>query len=327
MEISTIILQNQCGLRMEVTNYGATLMRLQVPDKAGNSTDVVIGLPDAESYSKAPYQKYNFYLGATVGRYAGRISGGGFTLDNTFYEIFHREGIQLHGGISSLDKQIWEVLEVHQGDDPFVIFKTQSAKGHNGFPGTIAVFAKYQLQQTELQITYTATTDAPTVLNLTNHAYFNLNGKGSVAGHELFINASEILEVDERLIPTGRFLKTEETPYEYQKPNSLHFKGHFGLDTPFVLKKGVPKAQLSSKTTGITMEVETNQPGLVVFTPQDFKPLSIRDKSSYASFPAICLECQNFPDAPNNPNFPSSVLRPHEMYENHIRYRFGVIHP
>ncbi|HPF11321.1 MAG TPA: aldose epimerase family protein [Flavobacteriaceae bacterium] len=324
LELTTIVLQTPKGLRAEITNYGATLMRLQVLDKHGNLVDVVAGLPEAKDYESPLYQKQQFYLGATVGRYAGRISHGGFELEGTFFEITHKDGVQLHGGVSSLDKQLWKVDSVADGSSPSVLFSTTSEAGHNGFPGNLKVFAKYELIDTELRITYTATTDAPTVLNLTNHAYFNLNGKGSVEGHQLQVKAPHILEVDERLVPTGRLVAVVETPYDYQKMTHLTFDGHYGLDTPFVLTGPSPQATLFSEATGIVMEVRTNQPAMVLFTPQDFGIMQVRDKAGFKRFPAICLECQNFPDAPNQPQFPSAVLRPGAKYMNEISFVFST---
>ena len=307
---------------MEVTNYGATLMRLQVPNAKGKLIDVVVGLPKAEAYTSSHYQQYNYCLGATIGRYAGRISKGGFTLNNTLYPL--KDEITLHGGNNGFDTQLWNVEEVVETDHPYVLFSLESKAGASGFPGNLKVFAKYQLLANRLQITYTATTDAPTVLNLTNHSYFNLDGTGSVNGNRLFINSDHLLETNERLIPTGRLLNVIDTPFDYTKPTTLHFNGHYGLDTPFVLKEGDVKATLFSETSGIEMQVTTNQPSLVLFTPQDFPEMGLRNYESFATFPAICFECQNFPDAPNQTHFPSAVLLPGETYVNEIGYSFKM---
>lgn len=296
-------------------------MRLQVPNREGIPTDVVIGFPNAEDYTIPAYQKLNFCLGATIGRYAGRISNGGFYLNNTFYPL--EDTITLHGGTEGFDKQFWKVEEVNEGLNPFVIFSLESRGGAQGFPGNLKVYAKYQLIDHALQISYTASTDAPTVLNLTNHSYFNLDGTGSVAGNVLFVNAQQILQTNEIVVPTGQFLSVKDTPYDYSKPATLDFQGHYGLDTPFVLKDGTVKASLYSEKSGIQMEVSTNQPAVVLFTPQDFPKMGLRNQAGFGHFPAICFECQNYPDAPNQQHFPSAILLPGEAYRNEITYSFS----
>ncbi len=299
-------------------------MRLEVPNRHGNLTDVVIGMPTAEDYTKATYQNYNFYLGATIGRYAGRISKGGFHLNNQFISITNHEGVQLHGGVNSIDKILWDVEDQGGGAHPFVIFSIEDKAGSNGYPGNIKLKAKYELTENAIKITYTAKTDAPTVLNVTNHVYFNLKGRGSTEGNELYINANHVLQVDERLVPTGKLIDVHHTPLDYTTEIPLHFEGHYGLDTPFVLEAEKLKASLYNAESGIQMKVFTNQPALVVFTPQDFSELKVRNHETFNRFPAICFECQNFPDAPNHPHFPSSVLLPGETYRNEIAYQFDV---
>jgi aldose 1-epimerase len=305
---------------MEVTNYGATLMRLQVPNAKGKLIDVVVGLPKAEDYASKKYQALQFCLGATIGRYAGRISSGGFRLNDNFYAL--EDDITLHGGRNSFDKQWWKVEEINKSETPFVLFSLESKADNNGFPGNLKVFAKFQLIENSLRIRYSATTDSPTVINLTNHSYFNLEGKGSVKANTLYVNSDQLLETDERLVPTGRFLTVKDTPFDYKNPKPLHFDGHYGLDTPFVLNKGDVKASLFSETSGIEMQVMTNQPAMVLFTPQDLPEMGLRDNDTFTQYPAICFECQNFPDAPNQPHFLSSVLLPGKTYVNEIGYSF-----
>lgn len=322
MKLTTIHLKNAFGLACTVTNYGATLMRLQVPNKLGNRIDVVVGLPNAEDYTTASYQKLNFCMGATIGRYAGRISKGGFSINDKFYPL--EDKVTLHGGMQGFDKQIWKVEEVVEGVAPFVLFSLESKEREHGFPGNLKVFAKYELIENTLKITYTATTDATTVLNLTNHSYFNLDGMGSIKENTLYVNSHQILETDEQLVPTGRLLKIVDSPYDYSHPLALHFNSHYGLDTPFILEKGNVKASLSSLNSGIQMEVATNQPAMVLFTPQDFPKMGLRNQAGFGNFPAICFECQHFPDAPNHDTFPSSLLNPGETYLNETSYSFKM---
>ncbi len=322
MNIKSIILEDPSGIRATITNYGATLMRLQVPDRNGKLVDVVIGLPKAEDYMLSSYHQKKFYLGATIGRYAGRISKGGFTLDNKFYPLVSEREEQLHGGPNSLDKQVWEVVSITEGANPSVVLKTHSPAGQNGYPATLEIFAKYQLSNNALHIEYTATTDAPTVINLTNHAYFNLNGTGSVANHILQLHSPSYLEVDSHLIPTGNYFETTGSQFDFRNPSKLEMLEQYPLDTPFSLKGEGPQAILHSEDSGITMTVSTNQPCMVLFTPHDLGNIPVRNAHQYKRFPAICLECQNFPDAPNQPNFPSSVLFPGTTYRNTISYNF-----
>lgn len=317
-------MRHSAGLRAEVTNYGATLMRLQFPNREGKLQDLILGYDDPKNYLLPPYNQYNYCIGATIGRYAGRISNGGFTLENTFYPLPNDNGVHLHGGGNGFDKQLWSVMEKNDGEKPFIVFALNSPDGAGGYPGNLTVLAKYQLTEDSLLITYEAETDRTTALNLTNHAYFHLDDSGSVLGKDLFINAAHILEVDERLLPTGQLKSVIATPFNYMQSSELHFRDHFGLDTPFALREGKVAASLYSPISGIKMDVETNQPSVVVFTPKSLPKLGLRREAAYRDYPAICFECQNFPDAPNKSNFPSSVLRPGEKYRNEIRYRFSI---
>lgn len=320
--IAKVILRHSAGPKAELTNFGATLMSLNFPNKFGLLQEVVAGYDDPKYYTQPPYTNFNFCLGASIGRYAGRISGGGFELNGNFYELPTEDGIHLHGGNMGFDKQIWTIVEEHHGDNPYVIFRLLSSDGEGGYPGNLEVEAKYLLTEDSLFVTYSAKTDKETVVNLTNHSYFQLDDTGTVKGKTLFINSESILKVDERLIPLGSKKNIEFTTYDYRSPLELNFEGHNGLDTAYDITNATIAARLYSEVSGIQLEVETNQPCLVVFTPQKFPKLGLRHESNYGRFPAICFECQNFPDAPNQANFPSALLRPEETYRNEMRYRF-----
>lgn len=320
--IAKVILRHSAGPKAELTNFGATLMSLKFPNKFGLLQEVVAGYDDPKYYTQSPYTDYNFCLGASIGRYAGRISGGGFELNGKFYKLPTEEGIHLHGGNTGFDKQLWTIKEEHHGDHPYVIFRLLSSDGEGGYPGNLEVEAKYRLTEDSLFVTYSAKTDKETVVNLTNHAYFQLDDTGSIEGKTLFINSESILKVDERLLPLGSKKNIEFTPYDYKSPSELNFEGHYGLDTAYDIAKATIAARLYSEVSGIQMEVETNQPCLVVFTPQKFPEIGLRHENNYRRFPAICFECQNFPDAPNLSNFPSALLKPGELYRNEMRYRF-----
>lgn len=307
---------------MKVTNYGATLMQLLVPNKKGELTNVVVGLPNAKDYASKTYQDYNFYLGATIGRYAGRIANSGFNIEDNFYKL--EDDITLHGGKHSFDKQIWKVEEIQKTGNPYVIFSLESEERVVGFPGNLKVFAKYQILDNTLKIKYRATTDAPTIINMTNHSYFNLDGAGSVLGNQLMINADNYLATNEQLVPTGKLLGVKDSPFNYKEKIPLHLDANQDLDTPFKLNSSLSKASLFSEKSGIEMQVTTNQNCLVVFTPKEFPNMALMNNHLFNKYPAICFECQNFPDAPNQNLFPNAVLLPGETYVNEIGYHFTM---
>jgi aldose 1-epimerase len=326
-KVQTILLTNKQGTQLALTNVGATLMSLKVKDKKGNLINVVAGLKDAAAYASPAYQKSCVSLGATVGRYAGRISQGGFSLDGINYSLESDNGIHLHGGSEGFQNQLWEVVSVTQEPSASAVFRLVSPDGAQGYPGNLIVRASYELtNHNQLIIEYTATTDKKTVLNLTNHAYFNLNGTGTVANQLLQINANQILATNARLIPTGKFVDVKNTGFDYNIPTTVTNKDFNGLDTVFVLNTNgtnEPNVVLKSATSGIKMQVFTNQKAVVVFTPPKFDKVAVYPANE-ATFPAICFETQNFPDAPNQPNFPSAILTPGETYCNNTLYKFNV---
>lgn len=323
MELRTVLLSNAVGIRLELSNYGAGIVRLQVPDRNGVLTDVVVGMPSAEDYLAEEYRSYNWCMGASIGRYAGRIGGYSFVLNEEEYSLSEENGIHLHGGRNGFQNRFWEIEDLEQSETPFVIFSYKAAHLEEGYPGNLMVKAKFRLVGASLEIKYTATVDRPTVVNLTNHAYFNLEGSGSVLGNELFVNSSKILDAVD-LFPTGEILDIKERRYNYKTPRSITIEDDEELDTTFVLDSGKLMASLYSIASGIKMEVFTDQPAIVVFTPRDFLGMTFRNNERYGKYPAICFECQNFPDAPNNKNFPGSVLKPGEVYQNQSFFKFSI---
>ena len=323
-----IILKNKLGTQLALTNVGATLMSLVLKDKNGKPINVVAGLKDATAYASPAYQKSCVSLGATVGRYAGRISQGGFSLDGTNYRLENLDGVHLHGGSEGFQNQLWDVDSQNDKTTSKAIFTLQSPEGAHGYPGNLNVRASYELtNDNELIIEYSATSDKKTVLNLTNHAYFNLDGTGSVANQLLQINASQILETDAQLLPTGNFIDLANTNFDYNKPTPVANQYFKGLDTVFVLNANgtnEPNVVLKSPTSGIKMQVSTNQKAVVVFTPPKFDKVKVHPTNK-AAFPAICFETQNFPDAPNKSNFPSAELSSGETYRNRTVYKFTFV--
>lgn len=324
-KINVIKLSNANGMVLEISNLGATIISLNVPDKTGQLVNVVVGL-EAEDYNKEPYLSNYPYLGASIGRYAGRISKGKFELNGETYPIYHNNGVHLHGGKIGFDKKYWNVESLDKGLNPSVIFSCESPHLEEGYPGNLNVTVCYQLtENNEVKVTYRATTDAATPINLTNHAYFNLNGKDSIIDHKLQLNSTQYLEVDAQLIPSGKLINSKNTRFDFTEESIIGRNDFVGFDDTFVLGSEPLKATLTSPKTGIQMKVYTNQPASVIYTPVLLEGLPFKNGVTYAKFSAICFETQNFPDAPNNAHFPSSILHPNEIYVNESIFEFSIV--
>jgi aldose 1-epimerase len=301
----------RAGVRVRVLSYGGIVQSLEIPDRAGRRADVVLGFADLEGYVAHPGP----YLGALVGRYANRIAGGRFVLDGVTYALGRNNGPNcLHGGERGFDKRVWDMTPAGHG----VRLSRVSPHGEEGFPGRLEVSATYTLEASgALRIAYEAVTDAPTVVNLTNHSYFNLAGSGPTEGHELRIAASRVTPVDADLIPTG-IASVDGTPFDFRTPRGTGS----GYDHNFVLDKGVTPepvevAELHDPASGRTVTVATTEPGLQLYTADHLE-------SPFAPGDGIALETQHFPDSPNRPEFPSTVLRPGEVFRSETVYGFSV---
>jgi aldose 1-epimerase len=291
-------------LTLNVLNYGAIIQHLWVNDRNGRPTNIVVGHDDPQAYLQDP-----FFLGACIGRYAGRISNGGFTLEGKRYDLYTKEGVHLHGGKEGFDKKYWRVVEVHHGEHPFVTLSHTSEHLEEGYPGTLTARVTYKLVGNALQILHSAVTDRTTVVNLTNHSYFQLDAEPGIAHYNLRLNSKGIQEMDQQLLPSGRIAPVNGTPYDFLEEKKIN---GMRLDTAFVLDGHIKEATyVSSPVSGISMKVITDQPAVIVYTPP--------------GFPAICFETENYADAPNHPEFPSSVLRPGEEYSNGSTFQFGTL--
>ncbi len=323
--LDVISLTNAQGVELVISNFGATIGALRVPDKNRKPVNVVVGLQAPEDYTKTPYLDHDPFLGCTVGRYAGRISGGSFIIEGKKYSLHTTKGVHLHGGKEGFDKKFWTIDKLIRNENQSVQFSYRSEHLEENYPGNLQVKALYELlENNAVRITYTATTDRPTVVNLTNHSYFNLDGEGSILDNDLQIHSDAYLEVNEQLLPSGEKRSTKSTRFDFNQPQTLE-KNFKGLDDTFVLKKSYDcVASLYSKHSGIRMNVTTNQPAMVVFTPEYLPPLDYVDNAKYGRYPAICFETQNYPDAPNQPNFPSALLLPGETYQNQTIFEFFV---
>ncbi|MFF0682526.1 aldose epimerase family protein [Streptomyces tendae] len=300
------------GVRVRVLSYGGIVQSAEVPDRDGRAADVVLGFADLDGYLAHPEP----YFGALVGRYANRIAGGRFPLDGRTYAPAPNEGPNtLHGGARGFDKRVWDVSAVEEG----VRLSRISPHGEEGFPGRLEMSVTYTLDGSgALRIVYEAVTDAPTVLNPTNHSYFNLSGSGHAGGHELRLAASRITPVDAGLIPTGGLDDVTDTRFDFRRARKVGS----GYDHNFVLDKGVTDtaeevAELYDPASGRLLTVATTEPGLQLYTADHLG-------EPFAPGDGIALETQHFPDSPNRPGFPSTVLRPGEVFRSETVYGFSV---
>ncbi|MEM7552590.1 MAG: aldose epimerase family protein [Cyanobacteria bacterium P01_A01_bin.84] len=325
MEKTKIVkIENKHGLAIEILSYGATVSKLYVPNKFGSNTNVVVGLTNPEDYQSPSYEQHTLFLGASIGRYAGRLGGSSLKIKDKQYDIYSANGVHLHGGLNGLGRRTWKILNVNKDENPFVELGITSKHLDEGYPGNLEVTAKYTLLETNsLQVSYLAKTDRTTYVNLTNHAYFNLDGGGTILNHKLALNSLKRLEVDEKQLPTGRLLKVRNSRFDFTTIRKIGNNDFKGLDDTFVLNDNqYCSATLSSKKTGILMKVHTNQPSLVVFTPPAFPILPLN--ATYRNYGAICFEAQNYPNAPNIISFPSALLEPNEVYQNSTTFTFDL---
>ncbi|MFI7410146.1 aldose epimerase family protein [Streptomyces sp. NPDC049627] len=304
----------RAGVQVRVLSYGGIVQSLQVPDRDGRAANVVLGFADLDGYLSHPGP----YFGALIGRYANRIAGGRFALDGLTYTLAPNNAPNsLHGGEHGFDKRVWEATPVEHG----VRLSRVSPHGEEGFPGRLEVTATYTLEADgALRIAYEAVTDAPTVVNLTNHSYFNLAGSqaGVAGGHELRLAASRFTPVDADLIPTGSLDEVAGTRFDFRQGRKVGA----GYDHNFVLDKGVTGraeevAELYDPASGRVLTVATTEPGLQLYTADHLT-------EPFAPGDGIALETQHFPDSPNRPEFPSTVLRPGEVFRSETVYGFSV---
>lgn len=302
----------RAGTRVRVLTYGGIVQSVEVPGRDGVRAQVALGLPDLAAYEKPSGP----YFGALVGRYANRIARGAFVLDGQSHRVTRNEGRNhVHGGDRGFDRRVWEARELADGLELSLV----AEDGEEGFPGRLAVSAAYTLDEDgALRIAYRATTDAPTVLNLTNHTYWNLAGadSGSAVGHTLRIAAGRITPTDAESLPTGEFLPVDGTRYDFRETRTVGG----GYDHNFVLDAADdgPVAELCDPVSGRVLTVTTTEPGLQLYTADHF------DGRPYGPCDGIALETQHFPDSPNRPEFPSTVLRPGEEYVSTTVYGFSV---
>jgi len=341
-EATLYSLVNANGVRADVTNYGAIIVRLFTPDRAGRMDDIVLGYNSVEEYVKATP-----YFGAVVGRYGNRIAHGQFSLDGQTYTLAKNDkpgGIpcHLHGGVTGFDKVLWSAEPVLVDNIPAIKLRYQSKDGEEGYPGNLDLTVTYTLgNDNALKIDYLATTDKATPVNVTQHSYFNLKGegRGDILDHVLTIKASRTTPVDAGLIPTGKFASVAGTPFDFTSPHAIgervsassdeQLKFGGGYDHNWVLDNQTGDMALAATvfepTTGRTLEVWTQEPGLQFYCGNFLDGSNIgKSGKPYHFRNGFCLETQHYPDSPNQPNFPSTILRPGAQYRTSTIYKFSA---
>jgi len=339
-QVQFVELRNENGLSARIITLGATLQMLSVPDRDGKSADIVLG------YAKpADYLRQGSYIGASIGRYANRIANGRFELDGKVYDLEVNSGEHhLHGGTLGLDKVNWSIESVTEGPIAEVVLSTVSPDGAGGYPGTLVVRATYRLsEEYELTVEYTANTDAATIVNLTNHSYFNLAGEAAdvdVLNHRLMMKAERFTPVDSRLLPTGELRSVENSPFDFQAKREIGARINDSSDEQIGFGQGYDHnyvidgepgelrlaARVSDPQSGRQMELLTTAPGVQFYTG-NFLDGSKDGKSGRAYNPrhAFCLEPQAYPDTPNQATFPSARLDPGETYRSTMVLRFSTV--
>jgi aldose 1-epimerase len=339
-QVEAITLSNSHGVSARILSLGGTLQSLVVPDRAGKGTDVVLGYDDAQSYADQ-----TAHFGASVGRYANRIANGQFSIDGQQYQLAKNDGPNaLHGGIKGFEKQLWTISNVKSGPTASVTLTYVSPDGEEGYPGTMSTTLTYSLnEKNELSIEFKATTNKPTVINLTNHSYFNLAGEGSnrsVLQQTLTIPADTYTPVNDTLIPTGEFRPVAGTPFDFRTPHVIGERIRDGRERQLLITKGydhnfvVTKAptasphlvaRLEDSASGRVMEVSSNQPGVQFYTGNFLDGTTVGKKGHiYRQGDGLCLEPQVFPDTPNQPGLGSARLDPGQTYDHKIVYTFST---
>ena len=338
--VSLYALKNAHGVAVFITDYGATVVGLRTPDRYGRMTDIVLGFDSIDGYTSPTYRRGSPYFGAVIGRYANRIAGGRFVLNGKSISVsVNVPPSHLHGGFVGFDKALWRATAVHAGAEPSLELHYQSKSGEEGYPGNLDVTVVYTLKNDALEIGYEATSEQDTVINLTNHAYFNLKGEGEgdILDHQLQLDSDYFTPANSSLVPTGELRSTKGTPFDFKEPTTIGSRINApneqlafarGYDHNFALidADGTLRhaARLLERTTGRTLEVWTTEPGIQVYTGNYLQGDFIGKQGKiYSPRSGICLETQHFPDSPNHDQFPSTVLRAGVTYKSKTIFQFG----
>jgi aldose 1-epimerase len=331
-QVEEYILSNDSGMTVRLISFGARVTSVEVPDRDGNSQNITLGFDNLDDYIK-----HTAHFGCTVGRFANRIAKGKFVLDGKHYQLNLNNGANhLHGGYQSFDQFVWKSQIVRKAQEVGVQFTHVSEDGEENYPGKLTTIVTYSINQdNELTMDYKATTDAPTILNLTNHCYWNLTGnpENTILDHELLLYADQYLLVTPEVIPTGKIVSVKGTPMDFNKMTRIGLRfpellkaGLDGYGYCYVIRKQKKKlskaATLHDPKSGRVMEISTTQPGIQFYTGNK---LSGEEKNGgFKQYSAFCLESEHYPDSPNHPHFPSTVLRPGDQFHEITVHRFSV---
>jgi aldose 1-epimerase len=325
-DISLFSLNNDKGLTISVTDFGATLCRLYFPDKNGQGHNLVLGYDGFENLLAD-----SNYFGATIGRYGNRIANGQFELHGKSFQLTQNEADNhLHGGAVGFNKRRWDIVTVNSDS---ITFRLSSPAGEEGYPGNLSVSLSYRLTATnELIIDYTAQTDAATPINLTNHSYWNLSGTGDILDHRLTLECPDYLPVTEELLPTGEIASVGNTPFDFRTTEAIGSRiGAVlgGYDHCFVISDCASReprriARVEDPISGRVMTVETTEPGIQFYTGNFLDNVRGADGNVYSKYSGFCLEAQHYPDSPNQPSFPNTILQPGDLYKQTTVYKFSL---
>jgi len=317
-------LTNKNGMECSVINYGATITTLKIPTSNGQKIDVVLGFDKLDDYINSFDLPSAPYLGTVVGRYAGRINNAAFTLNDKKIQLTkNHNSHQIHGGSDGFSRKFWEVTSINLDHNPSITLEYTSAENEENFPGELNIKVTYTLTETnELKVTFQAKSSKDTIVNLTQHSYFNLNGHSKdIVSQKVFVNAKNILETTKELIPTGNYINLKNHAFDFSTAKNCPTS----IDNTFVLE-GKEAATLYSENTKIKMTVTTNQPGVHIYVGGNcFGQIKGKENADYHTTSAICFETQNFPDAPNHSHFPSSVLRKGGDYLHQTTFKFQYL--
>lgn len=328
--VALYTLKNEKDYVVKITSYGGIITEIHTPDRDGKMGNITLGFDNLEQYLGG-----HPYFGALVGRFANRIANARFSLDGEEYQLAVNNGNNaLHGGIRGFDKVNWEVDVISCETRAALKLSYFSPDGEEGYPGNLKVTVIYELLMDQLFITYEAETDKATVVNLTNHAYFNLAGEGSILDHVLYVNASRYTPSNDELIPTGELLNVEGTPFDFRKPTVIGDRIEavggtpVGYDHNYIIDGSAGEKTLAAKImdpkSGRSLEVSTTEPGVQFYSGNFLDGSLVSRGISYEQYAGMCLETQHFPDSPNQPDFPTTVLRPGEKFVSQTIFKFGV---
>ncbi|PWS28993.1 galactose-1-epimerase [Pedobacter yonginense] len=331
-EVIAIELTNSKGTYVKIFNYGATINKFVVKNAHGDMQDIVLGFDDFEQYLDKDYLKNNPYLGAVVGRYANRIKDGRLTIDEKIYQLEKNDGANcLHGGLLGFDKKVWDIVDWNE-EQSLVTLQYESVGGEENFPGNLIVDLTFELTENdELILSYEAETDQATAINLTHHGYFNLAPEGGYIGkHKQQIFASNYLEQDENYCVTGKLIAVKDSPLDFTQAKYLdqNWNPDYGYDQTFVLDKIYGDLSLASKTneeqSGLTLSIYTTEPVAHLYTAKYLSVKNGKGGKDYNGFDAFCVETQHHPNGINIPEFPSTILRPEDLYTQTTIYKVSL---